>query len=105
MARMSSAATSASSSMSEIARASARGSPASTRSASAERVTRLSGCKQLPGDDEPLHFARAFTDRRQLDVAKELLRRIVLDEAVTSVDLHCVFRRAYCDLARIQLGH
>ena len=52
-----------------------------TRSASAHR------CSQLPRDDEPLNLARAFADRRELDVAEVFLRRIVLHEAVAAVNL------------------
>src|SRR2546421_494830 len=73
-----------SSSISEIARATARGSPASTRSARVVRgasfipdVIRIdvrdSSRQELTRDHETLDLARAFADRRQLDVAEIFL--------------------------------
>src|SRR5207244_585039 len=82
-------------STSEIARAIARGSPATRRSTSEE----------LAGNDKALDFARAFADRRQLDVAEVLLGRIVFHEAVAAVNLHAVVGGLHGDFARVQLGH
>src|SRR5688572_10223906 len=93
------AAAPASFSMSEIARATARGSPASTPSVIE------SGGKQLPGDDEPLNLARAFADRREFHVTEVFLGRVVLDEAVAAMNLHAVLGGADRDLAGIELGH
>ena len=61
--------------------------------------------QQLPRDDEPLNLARAFADRRQLDVAEVLLGRVVLHEPVAAVNLHAVVGRLDRDLARIELRH
>src|SRR5687768_16283783 len=102
MARMRSGATAASSSIREMARAMARTSPASTRSARAGRVTSVG--KQLARDDEPLHFARSLSNGGQLDVAKELLRRIVLDEAVAAENLHSVLRCPHRDFTGVEFG-
>ena len=57
----------------------ARGSPASM----ASTVT----FQQLARDDQALNFAGAFADGAELDVAIELLDRIIFDEAVAAVDL------------------
>ena len=65
----------------------------------------MSISEELPGDHEPLDLARAFADRGELHVAKELLGRVVLHEAVAAVDLHAVLGRAHGDLARVQLRH
>src|SRR5688572_12259631 len=104
MSRTRPAAASASSSISEMARAMARTSPARTRSAM-EGETITSGGQQLPGNHEALHLACAFTDGQQLDVTEILLGRIVLHEAVAAVHLHAVLGGAHGDLARIQLRH
>src|SRR5512134_2494344 len=88
----------ASSSTSEIARATARGSPARSRSA-----TLIS--EQLSGNDEPLDLARALSDGRELDVAEVLLGDVILHEPVAAVDLHAVLGNAHGNLARVQLGH
>src|SRR5262245_21635358 len=96
------------SSITEMARAIARGSPASTRSASASggAATGVAVARhQVTGDDQALNLARAFANRRQLHVAKELLGRIVLYEAVAAVNLDAVFGGAHRELARVELGH
>src|SRR5262245_17785941 len=90
-----------SSSMSEMARARLRGSPASTPSAS----PRLTGKQQLSGNDQPLNLAGALADGGELDVAEVLLGRIVFDETVSTVNLDAVFGRTNGDFARVQLGH
>src|SRR5215471_2519008 len=90
MARTRSAADRSSSSMREIARAMARGSPAMSLSAS---------------DDEPLDLARPLADGGQLDVAKVLLGRVVLDEAVAAVNLHAVVGYLHGHLAGVELRH
>ena len=61
--------------------------------------------QQLARDHEPLDLARALADGRELDVAEELLRRVVLDEPVAAVNLHAVLGGAHRDLAGEQLGH
>src|SRR5687768_10129571 len=94
------AASGASSSINEIARAIARASPARTPSWSNSL-----GGKQLPRDDEPLNLARSLADGRELHVAEIFLRRIVLDEAVAAMNLDAVLSGAHRDFARIQLRH
>src|SRR5262245_39036365 len=96
------------SSICEMARAIARGSPSSTRSASASggAATGVAVARhEMAGDDQSLNLARALADRGQLHVAEELLGRVVLHEAVAAVDLHAVFGGAHGNLARIELGH
>src|SRR5688572_26095170 len=109
MSRTRPAAVPASSSISEMARAIARTSPARTRSANDGDIESASnlrlGGQQLPGNHEPLHLARTFADGEQLDVAEILFRGIVLHEAVTAVHLHAVLGGAHRDLARVQLRH
>src|SRR5438093_932352 len=56
--------------------------------------------QQLPRDHQPLHFARAFANRAQLDVAEIFLGRIVLDEAVAAMNLDALLGDAHGDLAR-----
>src|SRR5215212_5853411 len=97
MSRTRPAAAAASSSISEIARAMARASPDRTRSARGIGAL-TSGSQQLAGDDEALHFAGAFADRHQLDVAKKFLRRIILYEPIAAVHLHAIFGGAHRDL-------
>src|SRR5262245_61375648 len=117
--------------MREMARAIARGSPTSTRSASVNLLYFLAGPRprslmpcpqrkqhvaggpgrrrssreQLTGDDEPLDLARPFADRRQLHVAEVFLGRVVLHETVAAVNLHTVVGNSDRDLARVQLCH
>src|SRR5688572_8762821 len=93
------------SSTSVMARATARASPASTAAVRLEPGGRASGGKQLPRDDQPLDLAGPFANRCELHVAEELLRRIVLDEAVPPEDLDPVLRHTHGNLTRIQLGH
>src|SRR6266540_949747 len=96
------------SSTSEIARATARVSPASTRPASTSggAATGVTIARhQMARDDQALNLARAFADRRQLDVAEELLGWIVLDEPVAAVDLDTIFGGAHGNLAGVELGH
>src|SRR5690606_13933719 len=59
--------------------------------------------EQLACDHEALNLARALANRRELDVTKVLLGRIVLDEAVAAEDLHGVLGRPHGNLTRVQL--
>src|SRR6185295_5480145 len=61
--------------------------------------------QELAGDDEALNLARPLADGRELHVAEILFGRVVLDEAVTAVDLHAVVGDADGDLAGVQLRH
>src|SRR5688572_30088846 len=101
---MRSAPSGASSSISEIARAMARGSRASSRS---ESVASISGLlpQELTRDDQALDFAGALADGAQLDVTEEFLGRVVFDESVPAVNLHRLFGGPDGNLARVQLGH
>src|SRR5690349_24498072 len=56
-----------------------------------------SAFQQLTGDHQPLDFAGAFAYGAELDVAVELLHRIVFDEAVAAVDLNGVVADANRD--------
>src|SRR5207248_3428793 len=126
--RTSAAASSLLFSISEMARAMARTSPAMTPSASVmkrqpPRPHRLLGIsfslralrarwwcsgssrEQLPRDHKPLDLARALADRRQLDVAKIFFGRVVFHEAVSAENLDTVVGGPYGDLACVQLGH
>src|SRR3954471_12370460 len=107
MREMSPAASADSFSISEIARATARGSRASTRSVNEVGGIDTSGlfAQQAAGNHQPLNLARAFADRAELHVAKEFFRRVVLHESVAAMDLHAFFRRAHRDFARVQLRH
>src|SRR5687768_9652469 len=101
MRRIRSAPPAPSSSTIEMARATARGSPAITRSARSALA-----CKEeLSRDDQPLDLAGALADGGELDVAEELFRGVILDEAVSTVDLDAVLGGADGNLARVQLGH
>src|SRR5215217_485619 len=95
-----------SSSISEMARAIARGSPATTRSANVA-ITRppRSSRQELAGDHQALDLARPLADGRQLHVAEIFLGRVILDEAVAAVNLDAVVRHLHCDLARVELRH
>src|SRR5262245_33471150 len=104
MSRTSAAADGASSSMSDMARAIARGSPARTRSAR-EEAAATSGGQQLTRDHQTLHLARALTNGDELHVTEEFLGWIVFDEAVAAVDLHTVFGDADGGFTGIELGH
>src|SRR5688572_23799176 len=92
--------------MSEMARAMARGSRAKTRSARVGFDTRGSALpsQQLPRNHEALDLAGALADRTELHVAEVLLRRVVLHEAVSAMDLHAFLRGPHRDLARVELG-
>src|SRR3990170_2420329 len=92
--------------MSDIARATAPGSPPRTRSDRLGAVTMPGSLvEELARNDEALDLARAFADRQELDVAEVFLGRIVLHEPVTPVNLHAVVRGLDGDLAGEQLGH
>src|SRR6476469_7898688 len=104
MSRTSAAAPSASSSMSEMARAMARASPLRTRSASGAE-TGTSGSQKLTGDHQPLDLAGTLADGGELDVAEVLLGRVVLDEPVAAEDLDRVLGGTDRDLGGIELGH
>src|SRR5215510_1045975 len=84
-----------SSSIREIARAMARGSPASTLSTRGDIGSQADmdgslSLQQLSGDDEPLNLACALTNRGQLHVAKVLLGRIAFPPPVAAVNLDAV---------------
>src|SRR6187399_769558 len=84
----------------EIARATARMSPASTRSASVSggAATGVTVARhQMARDDKALNLAGPFADGGELDVAEELLGGIVLHEPVAAVNLHPVFGGAHRD--------
>src|SRR5690606_8214603 len=88
----SSAPTAVASAAADSARAIARGSRARTPAKIARAV---SVAKELPCDDEPLNLARPLANRAELDVAVELLGRIVLHESVAAVNLHALFGGAH----------
>src|ERR1700675_1318667 len=56
-------------------------------------------------DDEALNFAGAFADGAELHVAVILLRRIILDEAVTAVNLHGFVGDAHGHFTGVELRH
>src|SRR6185503_910162 len=107
MARTRSAPAASSFSIKVIARAIARGSPASTRSASAKAIAQGRGrsLEQLAGDDQALNLAGAFPYRGELHVPEELLGRIVFHEAVAAVNLHAIVGDPHRNFTRIQLRH
>src|SRR5260370_27464911 len=79
------------SSMVLMARARARTSPERMRSTHDGMLSAANLIlQQLPGDDQSLNFAGAFADGANLDVAINFFRRIILDKAVTAVDLHAL---------------
>src|SRR5262245_25181082 len=101
-----------------MARATARTSPPRTPSArEATDITRArmgssrpsahhaAQAQELPGDDQALDLARALADRAELAVAQVALDRVVLHEAVATVDLDRVEGDLHCHLAGIELGH
>src|SRR5689334_13001890 len=61
--------------------------------------------EQLARNDEFLNFAGAFADGTELDVAIELFRGIVLDEAVATVDLHALIGHADGNFTGEKLCH
>src|SRR5688572_33143150 len=70
-----------------------------------DRLHRGSAGKELTRDDQALDLAGALANGGELYVAKELLRWIVLDEAVAAENLDAVLRHSDGDLARVQLRH
>src|SRR3712207_8549040 len=52
-----------------------------------------------------LPYTTLFRSGRELHIAKELLGRVVLHEAVAAVNLDAILRRAHRNLARVQLRH
>src|SRR6476469_6612809 len=84
-------------------RARARRSPASTRSVS-DPFTKLF-LQQLARDHHALDFAGALANGAQLDIAIELLDRIVFDEPVAAVDLHGFIADSDGHFGREQLRH
>src|SRR6478735_4101351 len=76
----------------------------SARRWAVRRSTASSG-EQLPCDHEALNLARAFSNGGELDVAEELLGRIVLHETVAAMNLDAVVSRLHGDLAGIQFRH
>src|SRR5258708_1576525 len=85
------------------ARASARRSP--LRTPSAKSVTILLGVQNLARDHQPLNLAGAFADGAQLHVAIEFLHRVILEEAVPTMNLHGFIGHANRGLGGKQLGH
>src|SRR5262245_4344340 len=104
MPRTTSALDGSSSSMSEMARAMARGAPASTRSGN-DKVTLSRAVQKLARDHEPLDFARALADGQEFHVAEVLFGRVVLHKPVTTVDLDAVVGHLHRNLARVELRH
>src|SRR5581483_2722719 len=84
------------------ARANARTSPATIFSAA---LVIDSALQQLPRDHQALDLAGAFADGAQLGVAIKLFDRIILDEAVSAVNLDSFIRHPHGDFGSIQLGH
>src|SRR6185503_4994423 len=102
--------------MSEMARATARGSPFRTRSASASAdrdsdiIDVLAGprprsLQELARDDEALDLAGSLADGRQLHIAEEFLGRVVFHESVAAVNLHAVFGGSDGNLAGVEFRH
>src|SRR5689334_4552704 len=92
-----------------MTRASARVSPFSKswRSLSdieRQHMRRLRS-QYLASDDQPLDFARAFTDRAEFNVPVEFFSRIFLDEAVTPMHLNAFVSDAHSDLSGVKLRH
>src|SRR5882672_5168483 len=61
--------------------------------------------EKLARDDKFLNFAGALPDGTELDVAVKLFGRIVLDEAVATVNLHAFVCNANGNLAGKKFGH
>src|SRR5258707_11015007 len=61
--------------------------------------------EQLPCNNQLLNFAGTFADGAELYVAIKLFRRIILDEAVASVNLHAFVGDADCNFAGKKFSH
>src|SRR6185437_8961905 len=61
--------------------------------------------QNFPRDDHALDFAGALADGAELDVAVELLRWVILDEPIPTVELHGLVADADGDFAGVELGH
>src|SRR6266481_6122210 len=57
--------------------------------------------EELPGNHQFLNFAGAFADGAELHVAVKLLRWIVLDEAVSAMNLHALVGQTVFVASRI----
>ena len=68
-------------------------------------VTLSSIFQQLPGDHHPLYLARAFTDSAELHVTVELFCGIVLNKAVSAMDLYAFIGTLYGDFAGEEFSH
>src|SRR5215467_5739223 len=92
-----------------MTRASARVSPFSKFWRSLSDIERQHirwlGSQYLASDDQPLDFARAFTDRAEFNVPVEFFSRIFLDETVASMHLNAFVGDAYGDLSGVKLRH
>src|SRR5260370_37860665 len=66
---------------------------------------RASAFEKLPRDHQTLDFAGPFANGAQLDITIEFLDRIVLDEAVASVNLQRIVADTHGRLRREQFGH
>src|SRR5712671_2590829 len=61
--------------------------------------------QDLAGNDHSLNFTGAFADGAELRVTVKFLDGVILNETVTSEDLHCFIRDSDADLAGVELGH
>ena len=61
--------------------------------------------QQLARDHHPLYLAGPFPNRTQLRIAPILFSRIILDEAVTAVNLDRLFGDAHSHFACVELRH
>src|ERR1700729_2517606 len=71
------------------------------RTSSARRMD----LEDLAGNDHALDLAGAFADGTELDVAIELLSRIILDETIAAEELDSLVADAHGDFAGEELGH
>src|SRR6202167_1634639 len=61
--------------------------------------------QNLTRNHHPLNLAGPFANRAQFHVAIKLLRRIILDEPIPAVNLHCLVGHAYGHFSRVQFRH
>src|SRR5579883_2670073 len=85
------------------ARARARRSPSTMRTAACCAVKLF--LQQLTRDHKALNLARAFANGAELDVAIELFDRVVLDEAVAAVNLQRLVGHTHRNFRRKQFRH
>src|SRR6266581_5228316 len=65
----------------------------------------LSAAEELPGDDDPLDFARSLADFSELRVSQHPLHGIVGNVSVAAMDLDRFVRHERGHLARVQFRH